>query len=309
MAFPLDDILTGAPSYGRRRGTEGIIWHTTEGADATRTSALATARWQATPGATTGSYNWIIYDGGLLLTVPYLEASGGVNPGSSAWAPGRYAYLKNNLSLSAYADPNAFLLNVAFSGKTAAFRDGKMPQNMIDTAALLTKWVEAQDWSSRVLVHSGHMHWQINRSDPSQQVLDAIARAYGGDMPVLTRPVREKWKIPAGTEFWTGGPEQGDRKVFTANVELWSNGETIDGLWRRMEYGAEELWLKRAGLTPISGTRNPAIGFGVPVLSTGYTKAQMEQAHLDGVRAGKADIHAKAIVTAENHVTAVRAIK
>ena len=107
MAFPTDDILLGAPSYGPRKGTEGIVWHTTEGADESRTSAVNTASWQATPGATTGSYNWIIYDGGLLLTVPYLEASGGLATGVAPyWQPGRYPFLRQLLSPAAYADPN-----------------------------------------------------------------------------------------------------------------------------------------------------------------------------------------------------------
>jgi hypothetical protein len=145
MPFPTDDVLLGAPSYGRRRGTEGVVWHTTEATDASRASAVGTARWQATPGTTTGSYNFIIFDGGILLTVPYLDASGGVNPGSSSWAPHRFPFLSQNLSLSAYADPNAFHLNVAFSGRTAVLRDS-MPQNMVDTAVALTRWVESQDW-------------------------------------------------------------------------------------------------------------------------------------------------------------------
>ena len=316
MAFPTDELLLGAPSYGLRRGTEGIVWHTTEAADASKASALGTARWQATPGATTGSYNWIIYDGGLLLTVPFLEASGGMATGQAPyWAPHRYPFLKQQLSLSAYADPNAFLLNVAFSGKTAVFRDQGIPQNMIDTAAALTKWVEAQAWSSRVLIHSGHMHWQTNRSDPSQQVLDAIARTYGGDMPIYTRQVREQWDIPAEMTFYKDGPGMGAPAKFNVPARLWSNGETLDGKWRRLEYDLEpgnehEIWADGARATrkmkPISGTRNPAAGYGPPVLSTGYTADDLTEARIKGQTAGFGSAKAQAIVAAENNLATVR---
>ena len=318
MAFPLDDQLLGAPAYGRRRGTEGIVWHTTEGADTSRNAAVATARWQATPGATTGSYNWIVFDGGLLLTVPYLDASGGLATGVQPyWQPDRFPFLKANLSLSAYADPNAFLLNVSFSGKAAEFAAGNMPQNMVDTAVALTRWVEAQDWSSRPLVHSGHMHWQTNRSDPSQTVLDAIARAYGDDMAIFTRPVREQWDIPAGMEFWTGGPDMGERKTFSAPIRLWSNGETLDGKWRRLEYedspgSGEELWADGARATrkmkPVPGSRNPVSGFGTPVLSAGFTQEQLDAEKAKANEAGFGNAKAQAIVAAENHLSVVRSL-
>lgn len=172
MPFPTDELLLGPASYGRRKGTEGFCWHTTESADASRQSAIATALWQATPGKTTGSYNFIIFDGGLFLTVPFLEASGGIGTGSTAWAPERYPNLQRDLSAAAYADPNAYLLNVAFSGKTAVFRDQGIPDNMIDTARRLTAW--ATDLFGRPMVHTAHFMWQTNRSDPSQKVLDLI---------------------------------------------------------------------------------------------------------------------------------------
>lgn len=118
------------------------------------------------------------------------------------------------------------------------------------------------------------------------------------DMPVLTRPVREKWKIPSGTDFWTGGPELGEQKWFTANIELWSNGETTDGSWRRVEYGTEELWLKRADIAPMSGTRNPPTGYGNPIL-TGYTQAQLDDATAKAKSAGFVDAKTKARVAVE----------
>lgn len=176
MTFvPNADIYLGPATFGPRKGTEGIVWHTTEGSGFSRAAAVATAEWQK---RNPGSYNWIIYDGGLLLTVPYLEASGGLNPASASWAPGRFPWLKQLLSPAAYADPNAYLLNVAFSGRTADILAGKMPPNMYETAARLTKWVEEQAWGKDNAVFSGHLHWQTNRSDPGQATIDRILSEY-----------------------------------------------------------------------------------------------------------------------------------
>lgn len=187
MTFdPVADIAPGVgdpnakhpPTFGTRKGTEGIIWHTTEYGtrDYSRTTALRVARDQSN--GQPGSYNWIIYDGGALLCVPYLEASGGVNPASAAWAPERFPWLKQMLSTKAYADPNAYLLNVAFQGDTTELLAGKMPPNMYETAARLTKWVEEQAWATSNLVFSGHLHWQSNRSDPGQPTIDRILAEY-----------------------------------------------------------------------------------------------------------------------------------
>jgi hypothetical protein len=187
MAFPTDDIYLGPATFGPRKGTEGLCWHTTEATSFSRAAAVGTANWQKT---NPGSYNWIIYDGGLLLTVPYLEASGGLNPASSAWAPGRYPWLKSLHSAAAYADPNAYLLNVAFSGRTADILAGKMPANMYVTAARLTRWMEQQAWGKDNAVFSGHMHWQSNRSDPGQPTIDRILAEYAKlyDPPTIPVP-------------------------------------------------------------------------------------------------------------------------
>ena len=175
MTFPTDDILLGPKSFGLRKGHEGIIWHTTEAAGPTRAHAVGTANWQKT---NPGSYNFIIYDGGVLLTVPYLEASGGVNPASSAWAPNRYAWLKQLHSPAAFADPNAYLMNVAFSGRMVDLKAGNYPANMIDTAARLIIWFEGTNWGKDNSVHSAHSDWQSNRSDPGSGVITRILARY-----------------------------------------------------------------------------------------------------------------------------------
>jgi len=196
MVFvPNADIYLGPASFGPRKGTVAIIWHTTEAASFTRTAAVGTAEWQK---SNPGSYNWIIYDakstgakGGALLTVPYREASGGVNPASPAWAPERFPWLKQVLPAAAYSDPNAYQLNVAFSGRTADILAGKMPLNMYETAARLTKWVEDQTWGVDNLIFSGHLHWQSNRSDPGQPTIDKILAEYQrifNPVPVPTPP-------------------------------------------------------------------------------------------------------------------------
>lgn len=175
MAFPTDDIYLGPKSFGPRKGHEGIIWHTTESSGPSRASAVGTAEWQK---SNPGSYNFIIYDGGLLLTVPYLEASGGVNPASASWAPERFPWLKDLHSASAYADPNGYLMNVAFSGKAAELKAGMYPFNMIDTAARLIIWMEDTAWGKDDSVHSAHSDWQSNRSDPGSGVITKILERY-----------------------------------------------------------------------------------------------------------------------------------
>lgn len=162
MAFPVDDQFLGPRSFGRLLSYSGIIWHTTEGAGWSRTAALGTARYQLT---NPGSYNFIIYDGGLLLTVPYLEASGGINPASASWAPERFPFLKAGLSAAAYSNPTMHHLQVAFSGKTAEINAGRMPANMLQTALRLRDWWETEV-AQRQVLQSGHKHWQSNRSDP-----------------------------------------------------------------------------------------------------------------------------------------------
>ena len=173
MTFPTDDIHLGPATFGLRKGSEGIIWHTTEGSGPSRAAAVATADWQKT---NPGSYNFIIFDGGILLTVPYLEASGGVNPASTAWAPA--AWLKTMLSPAAFADPNAYLMNVAFSGKAADLAAGKYPVNMIDTAARLVIWFENAAFGKDNAVMCSHSDWQSNRTDPGSGVVDKILARY-----------------------------------------------------------------------------------------------------------------------------------
>lgn len=192
MTFPTDDIQTGPRSWGRRPATVGVILHTTEysgyngAAPYDRATAVRCARDQSARTLTggwkqPGSYNFIVYDrnspgarGGALLTVPYLEASGGINPASPAWAPERFPWLRELLGPKAYADPTMYHLQICFSGKAADLSAGRYPANMIDTAARIINWAEDSDWANDNLVVSRHGDWQTNRTDPGDGVLQRV---------------------------------------------------------------------------------------------------------------------------------------
>ena len=165
-------------------------------------------------------------------------------------------------------DPNADCIALSYAGMPADLqRDLGCPVFRADVQELARQIIDHPAVIDRP--HFGHGWIQPISRYEMDVATDFIGLLYGEtDVPIFTRPVREKWRVPSGTEFYTGGPEAGERKLFTANVELWSNGETTDGAWRRFEYGNEELWLKRADITPISGTRNPATGYGEPKLTT-----------------------------------------
>ena len=218
----------------------------------------------------------------------------------------RFAEVRRILGTKA-SDPNAGQIAIAYAGMPADLeRDLLCPVFRADVKELADQLVAHPAVIDRP--HFGHGWIQPISRYEMDVAEDFIGLLYGVPvMPIFTRPVREKWKIPPGTEFYTGGPERGEQKLFTAAVELWSNGETTDGRWRRFEYGTEELYLRRSGLTSIPGTRNPATGYGEPFLA-GYTKAQLDAAKAEGTKTGKADMHAKAIVSAENHLSDVRSL-
>ena len=108
MVFPVEHIATGAPTYGLRKGCVGMCFHTDEGNyEPTLVGAKRLATWQASRGNTSGgSYNFIIAPGGeVVLSVPYLEASGGISGlRGSNWSPD--ANVREWLPAAAVADPN-----------------------------------------------------------------------------------------------------------------------------------------------------------------------------------------------------------
>jgi hypothetical protein len=181
--FPVDHVELGPRAWGQRKGTRGIVFHTTEAAGRDLAAARATARWQAERTPTggwrnPGSYNFIIATDGVLLTVPYLETAGGLNPASPYWAPGRFPWLRELLGERAYADPNAYLVNVAFSGRTAHFERDGWPASMIEAAARLVVWIEAAAWGRDNLALVRHADFQTNRSDPGTTLIPAVLARY-----------------------------------------------------------------------------------------------------------------------------------
>lgn len=182
MAFPTDEIVLGPRAYGMRKGTAGAVLHTTEGAGPTRQNALDTVKMQSFGGslyAGGGSYHFMIYDGGVLLTVPYLESAGSLtgkrtNP---PWAP--KPWVSDFLTPTQLYDANAYLVAICFSGKAAELAAGNYPDNMIDTAARLILWIEKQSWAPDNLPVFGHSDFQSNKSDPGPGVVDRVLSRYG----------------------------------------------------------------------------------------------------------------------------------
>lgn len=184
MAFPVDEIVLGPQSYGLRKGTEAVVLHTTEGSGPSRDAALATIKLQSPGGSLYsggGSYHWVIYDGGAILSVPYLESAGSLTanhtpPPTGVWSPS--AGVRENLSLAAQADTNAYIVAICFSGKAADLAAGAYPDNMIDTAARLIKWVEEQPWAPDDINVFAHADFQSNRTDPGPGVVDRVLLRY-----------------------------------------------------------------------------------------------------------------------------------
>ena len=211
MTWPTDRIILGAPSYGIRPRTEHVIFHTTEGTDSSLAAGIATAKWQGTSGNTSGgSYNFILTDGGPILSVPYMEIAGSVTSSRdpAIWQPGRYPWMKELLSPAAYSDVNAYCLAISVSGKTARLRNYEHIGRIINDAARLILWAERQPDIKDNLVVTGHFMWQTNRSDPGQWFLDRVMRRY--------------------TEIKTGSPpmpEPGDDLVLISSItEVFPSG-------------------------------------------------------------------------------------
>lgn len=251
MPFPLDDIYPGVgvpgakhpQTFGLRMDLGGgldcnhAIGHTTEYSSGlagfSRDAAIACARDQSN--GQPGSYNFIIYDkgsagakGGVLLTVPYREAAGGINPFSPEWAPDRYPWLRSLLGAKAYSDPARSGIQFAFSGDTADIIAGRMPDNMWQTAADLIKWIEAQPWAADNLVLSGHLHWQKNRSDPGQTTLDKIIE-------------RMSVKPPTPAPDYKALYDQEVLKSRALSLKVIAERTRIDGIKRKVAANASDI--------------------------------------------------------------------
>lgn len=248
--FPTDQIILGAPNYGVRKGTAGIVFHTTEGADASEAAALATVRWQGSPGnASGGSYHFVLYDKplGAILSVPYKDIAGSVNPSPSRrWSRDKYPWMPELLGEAAYADPNAYLLAISLSGKTGVFREQGYPPNMVDTAAHLVIWAEEQPGWPDNMPLTAHFQWNTLRSDPGPAFIDLVLARYREikhppstpEVSVATAPPNVR-VVP---EKWDGGT-------------ITTVAETLDGIYRLR---ADGTWVARKGMTPVVYGGDPA---------------------------------------------------
>lgn len=241
--WPAHEILLGAPNYGVRKGTTFIVFHTTEGTDASHEAALATVKWQGTTGNTSGgSYHWVLYDepGGAILSVPYRDIAGSLNPSPTRrWPRDKYPWLPGAVGEAAWIDPNAYGVAISLSGKTANFVANGYPPNMVDTAARLVIWVEEQSWGPDDIVLTSHFNWNTSRSDPGAPFVDLVLARYkqikGGvtvpEVPVATAPPNVRVK----PEKWNAGA-------------VTTIAETMDGVYRLRTDG---VWIPRSGMTPV----------------------------------------------------------
>lgn len=205
----------GAPAYGPLKGRpEGVVIHTPENQGPDLASAIGIARWQASPSNTSGgSYHGILaHDAArgpmsdpaawvMVRSVPWNMACGGLMSGRdpAVWAPSRYPWIAANLSPAAYSDPNAWLHQLALSGR-AAWWSSSAPDAALMT---LARWllVLEQAYSYDALVME-HRHWQINRTDPATPVgliADGVVAAYQAELAPAPTPTPTPAPAPSDT--------------------------------------------------------------------------------------------------------------
>lgn len=191
MAFDRIYVL-GAPNYGKLKGFEGDVFHSAENNDPSIEAAVATARWQATSGNTSGgSYHGILgHDDDLgpmskpeawvlVQTVTFGSIAGSIstNRDPKVWRPDRFPRLKAMLSDAAYADPNAYLHALCLGGK-AAWWKAKL-STAAGRAEVRGALVALAVWVRRLEVQydydaflNQHRFWQANRSDADGGIAD-----------------------------------------------------------------------------------------------------------------------------------------
>ena len=112
---------------------------------------------------------------------------------------------------------------------------------------------------------SGNLSYLLGRITTRATQILTPATSTGGKINMLLRPVQEQWYTRTGSSgyFYTHGPGSGTRKNFYAKSRVTSIAESADGKWRVLAYGREILWMPRANLIPIPGTRRPSSGYGL----------------------------------------------
>lgn len=203
----------GAPSFGARPGTEMIVFHTPENASIGLQSAIDIARWQATAANTSrGSYHGILAldakgEPVMVRSVPWNLAAGGLSTRRDAiWAPDRYPWIRSALSARAFADPNAYAIQIAISGRTRDLIASGYGGDRLIRA--LAEWVQLLEKAYRFdALLTGHFMWQTNRSDPgpdlANRVLDAYLELTAPPPKVAIKPIDppRRFDVPAGAKL------------------------------------------------------------------------------------------------------------
>jgi hypothetical protein len=174
-----------------------VTLHTWEGPYNALTVAdgIELLKWQD-DGTVLGSYNRVCCVDGVISAVPDDHASGGINPGSRAWAP--KAWLYNFLDADEIANPNFFTLNLVALGSKAWFDANEWPPQIIDGFA--RSIIEEEKRIGGPVVVTNHSDFQTNRSDAGQKAMDLTMARYAelskpsvvDDMPQLTTYALER---------------------------------------------------------------------------------------------------------------------
>jgi hypothetical protein len=200
-----------APNFPKPAASrwEGICFHTTESHGQDIATAISTVKWQGTTGnKSNGSYHLVFGrkpDGkyAAIRSVRADKAAGGISTRrDSIWRPDRYPELKQYLSAAAYADPNAYLFNVAISGDTIDFERHGYPDALITALAWMVIHFETPGTlAPKEQMHlgpwgaflCGHYEWQTNRTDPGPLLLNKVLAEYAR----LKKPATPKPTNPA----------------------------------------------------------------------------------------------------------------
>lgn len=171
----------GAPDYGVRKGTKGIILHTTEGSGRTKAAALATAQWQGSSRNTSGgSYNYLLgQDGDVVTAVRSVHpdhAAGGISTRrDSIWQP--WGELTEFMGATAVADPNAYVCQIAIQGQVSWFLANGYPTALVNAIAQLLKQLENRYGIPDIYV-GAHYMFQTNRTDPGLPLIPLVIAEY-----------------------------------------------------------------------------------------------------------------------------------
>lgn len=238
-----------------------VTFHTWENGptDNTVASMQGDLRWQDGDDVA-GSYNRVVCVDGVISAVPDNHASGGINPGSAAWAP--KAWLYKYLSREEVANPNYFTLNVCAAGQRAHYDQYGWPPSIIDGMA--RSWIDEERRIGRQVVPTNHADFQTNRTDAGSIAMALIKRRYTeltGRAPLDAQETDMQFRNPIVTQEWDTVPgpastftrPDGTTGYFTATERVKSIAEgTVNGVDSRLlDYGPnhEALVISRKGLT------------------------------------------------------------